>query len=210
VQKGDEFNFQQKVIEAVQILSEQNPNAILALEAKLDEYLSNIRLLGISDNTIASLSILVSIRELIVLVVTFPIFLFGFLANFIPYYATVYYFRKLNLFPREGYSTAKRNVRSVFFGSIAMSIGAVFFIIYYIAITLVCVFLFGGLWVLGGLWIVCYLAGLFALQYIHWLYGFGQKQKLRNLILKKREIFASLIIERQKLIDEIKSIVKIV
>lgn len=205
-EKKDEFVFQQKVIEAIRSKKAQEPKAISNLESKLDVYLGKIKQLGISDAAISDLSILVSLGELALLMLTLPIFLFGFIVNCIPYYGTIYYFRSLRLFSREGVPS-KQNVRAAFFGSIGMSIGAVMFLLYYIALSVTVGILTNTFWIALVLWIPFYSSGLFAMQYIRWFYSLNQKRKLRGLISKQRDVFASLIVERQEIIREIKATV---
>jgi hypothetical protein len=202
-QMPEEFIFQQKVIDSIQNLSEQAPQTLVQIENKLDTYLDKIRKMGISDSAIADLSILVSVGELARLMLTLPVFLIGYGINVLPYYSTVYYFRNLNLFQREGYRAPKKNMRPAFFGSIAMAIGMVIFIIFYLVVASVAIWLLKSVWIGVGLLVLSYLTGLFAMRYIRWFYVFQQKWKLRKLIASQREVFASLIVERQAIVKDL-------
>ncbi|HZX74656.1 MAG TPA: lysophospholipid acyltransferase family protein, partial [Cyclobacteriaceae bacterium] len=101
--KKNEFLFHQKVIQSIEEISKKEPLQISALETKLDLYLNKIRSLGISDGSLARLSTFVSLVELVRLMLAFPLFLFGYLINSIPYQSTVWYFRSLKIFSHEGF-----------------------------------------------------------------------------------------------------------
>lgn len=202
-QKAEEFALQQRVIESIQSLIEKKPEIISGLETRLDQYLNKIRQLGISDGAIANLSFLVSITELTRLIITFPVFLTGYAINAGPYYATVYYFRSLNLFQREGYRAPRANVRPAFFGSIAMAIGMVMFLVYYLVLFAISIWFIGNIWWSVGFLIAFYFSGLFTMRYIRWFYLFTQKWKLRKLIEERKDVFTSLIVERQEIIRDL-------
>ncbi|MBK5279507.1 MAG: 1-acyl-sn-glycerol-3-phosphate acyltransferase [Bacteroidia bacterium] len=206
--KNEEFIFQQNVIKSIQTLSEHQPQLLADLELKLDDYLRRIRNLGISDGSIAELSIFVSTKELLQLILTFPLFLVGMIFNIIPYYTTIFYFRKLNLFSREGIEVPHKKVNQAFKGSVAMSIGIVFFIAWYLILGIT------GFWITDIVWvgillvIIFYLSGLFSMRYIRWFLLFKQKLKLRKLLQRNQQSFTSLIIERQKIIEAITALIK--
>ena len=202
-QMPEEFAFQQKVIDSVEKLNVHSPESLALIERKLDSYLDKIRKMGISDGAIADLSILVSVGELTRLIFLFPIFLLGYAINSGPYYVTVHYFRNLNLFQREGYRAPRKNMRPAFFGSIAMAIGMVIFILFYLAAASIMAWIGKSVWAGVGLLVLFYLTGLFAMRYIRWFYLFQQKWKLRKLITRQRDVFASLIAERQEILKDL-------
>lgn len=208
VKKEEEFVFHQNMIRSIQTLSEHHPQLIAGMELKLDSYLDKIRNLGISDRSIAELTLIISAGQLFQLIFTFPVFLVGFLINAIPYYTTVYYFRKLNLFSREGYESPRKKVNPAFKGSIAMAIGIVFFIAWYLILAVSGSSITDYAWLGICIPILCYLTGLFTMRYIRWFVLFKQKLKLRKLLRGNQELFASLIIERQKIIDELAVLIK--
>lgn len=202
--KEEEFSFLQKVIESIQMIRENQPQLITNLELKLDLYLTRIRDLGISDRSVADLSLLGSVRDLFRLISTLPFFLVGFITNSIPYYTTVFYFRKLNLFWREGYKPPHKKVNPAFKGSISMAIGMVLFILFYLILAAISTWLTKNVWIGLSSLILFYFSGLFTMRYIRWFVLFKQKLKFRNLLREKQELFTSLIIERQAIIEELK------
>lgn len=204
--KEVEFTFQQKVIKAIQRISESNPNLVSNLDCKLNGYLNKIRELGISDGAIANLSILISLGELIRLILAFPIFVVGLAINSAPYYSTVFYFRRLNLFSNDEKPMPGSFANPAFKGSVALAIGMVLFIIFYLSLAGFSIWATENFWVGAGLLVLSYLTGLFAMQYIRWVYLFRQKWRLRKLISEKKEVFASLIIERQEIIKELTAV----
>ncbi len=205
--KENEFAFQQKVIKSIQTICENQPQLILRLELRLDHYLKRLRKRGISDRSIAELSILVSAWEFFRLILAFPLFCAGFIINSVPYYSTILYFRKLNLFSREGFAPPRKKINPAFKGSIAMAIGMVFFIVCYLLLAAIT------FWVTQNIWagicspILFYLSGLFTMRYIGWFFLFQQKVKFRKLFKEDPELFTSLIIERQEIIEELKVVV---
>ena len=207
-QKENEFVVQKKVIESLQKISVNEPQRIAKLELKLDEYLTKLRKLGISDQSIAKLSILMTTGELVRLIVTLPFFLIGFLVNAMPYYTTVIYFRKLKLFSREGFEPVQKKVNPAFKGSIVMAIGMVIFIVWYLTLASGIGWLTTYIWVGLCSLILFYLSGLFAMQYIRWFLLFKQKWKFRKLLKKKPALFSSLIIERREIIDALKLVIE--
>ena len=202
--KKDEFTYQQKVIKSIQAISKNQPHLITHLELKLDSYLNKIKQLEISDASVAELSILVSGWELFRLVFTLPLFLIGFITNSIPYYLTVFYFRKLNLFSRDGHELPRTKVNQAFKGSIAMGIGMVFFILCYLIAASISICVTKNTWIGISLLILFYFSGLFCMRYIRWFVLFNQKLKFRKLINKKQELVTSLITERQEIMEELR------
>ncbi len=203
VKKEEEFSFYQRVIKSIQTISDNQPGFIAKLELKLDDYLAKIRELGISDRSVAELSILVSLRELLELIITFPLFLIGLIINSIPYYITVFYFRKLNLFAREGHEQPRKKINPAFKGSIAMGVGMVFFILCYLTFAAICSWLTKNIWLGACALILFYFSGLFTMRYIRWFFHFKQKLKFRKLFSEKKELYIALIIERQKIMEEL-------
>lgn len=202
-QREQEFAFRQKIIKSIQEISEKQPQQIASLELKLDGYLNKIRKLGISDGSIADLSVIFSVWELFRLIICLPVFLLGYGINSVPYFATVSYFRKLNLFERGSHLPSPNKINQAFKGSVAMAIGMVFFIVWYLALASLCIWITLKVWVGIGLLFLAYFSGLFAMEYIRWIYLFNQKWKLRKLLHEKRDEFASLFIERQEIINEL-------
>jgi glycerol-3-phosphate O-acyltransferase / dihydroxyacetone phosphate acyltransferase len=197
---------QQKVMEAIHQLSDTQPKTIADLETKLDRYLGKIKDLGLADSSIANLSVLVSIGASLRLVITLPLFSFGYLVNCLPYYATVFYFRRLKLFEVEGRGPEKEGANPAFKGSVAMAIGMVMFLLFYLVLIAIFVWFFGNFWITFALVVLFYLSGLFVMEYLRWYYAFEQQLKLRKLITDNREVFASLVLERQAIVNELSAL----
>lgn len=207
-QRESKFIFQKKVIESLQKLSEHQPHEIVKLERKLNDYLAKLKKFEIADRSIADLSILISTREFLRLIFALPIFLIGFVINAIPYYATVFYFRKLNLFSRDGFKSPTTKINPAFKGSIAMAIGMMIFIICYLTMAVVSGWVTKYIWLGFFSLILFYLSGLFAMRYIRWVLLFKQKWKFRGILKRKPALFSSLIVERQEIIEELKLVVE--
>lgn len=206
--KRDTLSMQQQLVQAIQNQSERQPEVIVALNHKLDDYFHKLKEQGISDAVLSEMSILVSVGELLRLIFTFPIFLFGYMVNIVPYLVTLFYFRRLDLFEREGHVPKRSHVNPAFKGSVAVAIGMVMFIVYYLAIAGVASWVFHNVWLGASLLVISYLCGLFVMKYSRWFYQFMQKWKLRKLISEKREVFASLILVRQEIKKELEVLLK--
>jgi glycerol-3-phosphate O-acyltransferase / dihydroxyacetone phosphate acyltransferase len=199
----DTLSRKQRLVQAIHTQSENQPEAIAALDRKLDTYFNKLNEQGVSDAVLSDMSLLVSVGELLRLIFTLPIFLFGYVVNIVPYLITLFYFRRLDLFEREGHVPKRSNVNPAFKGSVALAIGMVMFIVFYLAIGGVATWIFHNGWIGVGLLVISYLCGLFVMSYIRWFYQFIQKLKLRKLISDKREVFASLLLERKEIIKEL-------
>lgn len=206
--KEAEFAFHQKVITSIQTLNKNYPQQIPELELRLDNYLNRIKKLGVSDGAIGDFSILITALELFRLILALPLFLMGVITNSIPYYATVYYFRRLNFFPREGHEPPRKKINQAFKGSIAMGIGMFFFIGCYLILAICFSLVAHNAWVGIFSLIVFYLSGLFTMRYLRWMILLKQQLKLRQLLNNQKGLFKSLIIEREKIIEELMLITK--
>jgi len=200
---GEEFQLRQRLIQSIQTMHEAQPEILRQIETRLDAYLGKIRQMGISDSSIAALAPIDTALERFRLFWGRPLFFIGFLINAIPYYSTVFAFRKLDLFQRAGASPRKRDVNPAFRGSIAIAIGMVVFCLWYLGWATASVLL-SGLWWVGLIaLLVFYLTGLFTLRYIGWTMVADQKSKVRKLLGKGSYLYSELIVERREILQAI-------
>ena len=204
--KETEFVYQKKVIRSIQLLTENHSPLLMELERKLDDYFYKIKTLGISDGSIRDLTVFISTQEVLRLTFTLPLFLIGFVCNAMPYYATVFYFRNLNLFSRDGYEPPNKKINPAFKGSISMAIGMVFFIGYYLLLATIIGLITGHSWFSILSLALFYFAGLFCMKYIGWMILLNQKLKLRKLVNTKKDLFTSLLIERKTILEELERV----
>ena len=202
-----EFQVHQQLIQSMQAMLEVKPEVITQLEKRVDAYLGKIRQIGISDRSIAALSPLDTPLERLRLYAGRPLFIAGFLINAIPYYLTVFIFRRLNLFQREG-SPQKQGINPAFRGSIAIAVGMVVFIHWFIGLAVLCAGLTGFWWVGLIALLAFYVTGLFTLRYIGWILLADQKRKVRKLLGKGSDLYAGLMMERREILESINSMTK--
>jgi glycerol-3-phosphate O-acyltransferase / dihydroxyacetone phosphate acyltransferase len=86
-QAAADFDLVQQIVAAVRYFEKTQPEGFRKLQVKMKNYLDNLQLLGISDNTVAESSRLLGQLwpVLIMLLLGFPLFIFGLLNNYIPY-----------------------------------------------------------------------------------------------------------------------------
>jgi glycerol-3-phosphate O-acyltransferase/dihydroxyacetone phosphate acyltransferase len=138
---SEELQLHQQRIHSMQAMLEARPEVVSQLESRVDAYLGKIRQIGISDRSIATLSALDTPLERLRLHAGRPLFITGFLINVIPYYLTVFVFRRLNLFQSHS-----KGINPAFRGSIAIAVGMVVFIHWYIGLAVLCAGLTGFWW----------------------------------------------------------------
>jgi glycerol-3-phosphate O-acyltransferase/dihydroxyacetone phosphate acyltransferase len=198
----------QRLVQSIQSAHELEPETIRNLEILMDGYLDKIRQLHISDSSVATLSPFSTPAERFQLWAGRPLFILGFLLNAIPYYSTVFFFRSLNLFSEPGQAQPIQNIRPSFRGSVAMSVGMVVFIHWYLLWAIVCA-VATGMWWLGPVtWVAFYLTGQFTLRYIGWTLIKDQKKRVRKILGRNTDLYAQLIVERRQIVETIKKITR--
>jgi glycerol-3-phosphate O-acyltransferase/dihydroxyacetone phosphate acyltransferase len=201
----ESFVARQQIIDSMHTTHESQPETIRQIEMRLDAYLNKIRQMGISDSSVATLSPFNTPLERARLIAGRPLFIAGFLINAIPYYITVFIFRRLKLL-QPGRASKKQDLNPAFRGSVAIAVGMVVFSNWYIGWALVCAILTGIWWVAFAALLVFYLTGLFTLRYIGWTMISGQKSKVRKLLGKDTSLYSELIVERREIFESIKKL----
>lgn len=203
-QRIDKFQHRQTIIHAIEATHETEPEIVRQLDVRLETYLNKIRELGISDRSVAALSPRSTSWERLRLYGGRPLFAVGFLINALPYYLTVFVFRTLKLFPRADAPPSKQRVNPAFRGSIAIAVGMVVFIFWYLGWAAVLA-LTTGLWWAGLVALALfYLTGLFTLRYIGWTLIADQKSRIRKLLGRSTELYSELILERREILESIR------
>lgn len=201
----DGFTLHQRLIQSMQTVHEDRPDMIQEIEMRLDAYLGKIRQMGISDRAIAELSPIDTPLERIRLILGRPVFIVGFLINALPYYLTVFVFRRLNIFQRDGASPEEHGVNGSFRGSIAIAIGMVVFLLWYLGWAVASAMTTGLWWVALVASLIFYLTGLFTLRYIGWTMIADQKSRIRKLLTKGSYQYSDLVLERREIFQSIDS-----
>ena len=156
----------------------------------MDNYIRRAEFYGVSDSAISNGIQMVSWYDYVRIILGIPVFFLGIVSNGLPYYVSIWIFRRLRVDPS-------------FHGSIGMTIGMVLYLIWYIGWG---VYLSKNthLWWLGLLVVVVsYLSGRFTLKYLSLVYQMQQQGKLNRLLHKDRNVLESLFDERAEIIKEI-------
>ena len=184
------FHLDQQIQDGLHFYNEHHPEVIEMMNHKLDNYLNRARFYGLHDVSVFQASPKISWYDYGRIIVGTPIFAFGFLANALPYYLTIWIFRRLK-------------VSESFHGSIGFSIGIVLFLAWYMGWAIF-IGKLSGLWWLGGILVIfSYLCGRFTLHFLSLVYQLREKGNLKSIFRRNRNVFESLRAEREELMTEI-------
>ena len=185
------FALDKEIQEGMHFYAANKPEVVESLSRKLDTYIQRAKFYGITETSISTIKSNVSWGDYFRIIFGIPVFVFGFLANSIPYYATIWLFRKLK-------------VSHAFQGSIAFSIGLIFFLAWYISLGVIANNI-TGLWWMGVLLpVFCYITGKFALTFLSLAKSMNEKGILLRIWKRNRNVIKSLYVERSEILKEMK------
>lgn len=191
ISQKNQFALDKEIEEGMHFYAVNQPEILESINRKLDNYIQSAKFYGISETSISTIRTKISWADYFRIIFGIPVFVFGFLANFIPYYATIWLFTKFK-------------VNVAFQASIVMSIGLVFFLIWYISLGVIANNI-TNLWWMGFLVsILFYLTGKFALTYLRLANSMREKGNLIRLWRRKRNIVTTLYTDRNEILREIK------
>ena len=188
----------QEIYKATLHFQQTDPGLYKNLKTRIDNYFLNLQELNIQDRSLRSKLSLNNIWKysfisIIILILGFPFWLFGYINSYIPY--------KL---PR--YIALKITDSEAFYGALLLSLGTFSFIIFYCLETLIC-------WKISNsiLITICYalalpLCGFFTIYYSRKARKFYYNWQLISKFFKNQEPIAEVIAERKKLILELEKI----
>ena len=114
-----DFYLSKDIVDAVTYFKEKHPERLGALEEDLTAYLNNLKRLGIRDTQIRNDNLsLNKFSEYLFFILGFPLFVFGFMGNFIPFKIAEILAKKIL-------------VRADFIGSMKLGLGMFIFLICY-------------------------------------------------------------------------------
>ncbi len=185
-----QFNLDQQIQVGLHYYNSKRPELIDEMNHKLDNYLKRSMFYGLTDGSVFHSNQKISWFDYGKIILGTPLFILGFLFNALPYYLTIWIFRKLK-------------VSESFQGSIGFSIGIILYLIWYASIGI-----FTGrsvdIWWVGLVAVVLvYCSGRFTLQFIALISQMRQKGTLKSLFNRNRNILESLKREREEIINEI-------
>jgi len=190
VKAAQDFYLSQDIVKAVEYYAKNNPELLKEFEQKITYYLKELKVLKIRDTQVRTSSISFRfIWTMLYFIAGFPLFLYGFITNILPY--------KLAAF-----ISSKILIREDFVGSIKLAVGMLVFLLLYG----VEAFVFGAftnvLW--GVLFCISlYPIGLFTVDYIKTYYKVRGTVKYMKLFMQKSNLVIHLKTTRQELVEEL-------
>jgi 1-acyl-sn-glycerol-3-phosphate acyltransferase len=187
-----DFYLSKDIVRAVEYHLQKDPKRLLDFETRLDTYLASLNRLGIRDTQVRASRLPVNFAGSIALfVLGFPLFLYGFIFNYIPYRLPGEVVRRIPM-------------ADDFVGSVQLAGGMLIFLITYIVQGLLVYHFIGGWWALAFV-ISLYPAGVFAVAYLTKYYRFRGTLKYLHLFIRKSDLIAHLKNTRANLVKELET-----
>ena len=185
-----DFYLSRDIVRAVEYHMRQNPQRVENFETKLDSYLYTLKRLKIRDTQVRSKRVsLNAIASIFYFTLGFPIFLYGFITNYLPFKTAEFVVQKID-------------IREDFVGSIKLAGGMFIFLFMYIFEGFVVGTFINALWALIFV-LTLYPSGLFTVAYIKNYYQTRGILQFIKLFMRKSDLVTQLKVTRQELIDEI-------
>ena len=183
-------DLQKNIIAALDHFDQESPEEIEQFKSKVGTYNQGLKKLGISEISMKELRIGNPPYSALLLLLLAPVYLVGFLLNALPYFLA----RAIVIGLR---------IRDSFLGSLAMSIGALCFLLWYIGGAI-----FLGLKTPLGYWsisfpFVCYFFGLISLKIGGLVSRFLLRRKLRIQLQEQKKEVLQMIQMREEILDEL-------
>ncbi len=191
----DRFRADKKMIEILDLHLEEDESRITSLDKLVRSYKQDLKSITIRDWIVekGKFSLLALIMKLILLILTFPVYLLGLINNYIPYAIPALYVR---------------NVKDKqFHSSIKYVMGMIVFPVYYAILIVLAALLVPGA-LLSWLYIILIpFSGIFAYQYYIWFIKIGAKFRFLRYMKKVRGKAGDLILKRKKILTFVDDLV---
>jgi len=190
VQNIQNFYVSKEIVNAVTYFYKRDKRRVLKASAKIDQYMEGLKHVKLRDKQLRKKNRRQNIYyRLLFLIFTFPVFLFGYINNYLP-------------FKTAKIVSAKMVKRKDFRGSLQVSMGLLSFLIFYLLQTILIAVIFNTAVALAYIFIL-YPFGLFTLRYIKEYYKLRKRITFFDLFMKRSDSVARLGIQRQLIIDEL-------
>ncbi|MDH5475687.1 MAG: 1-acyl-sn-glycerol-3-phosphate acyltransferase [Cyclobacteriaceae bacterium] len=197
------FTMTKDVIKAVAHFESTSPDSTTSIYKKMDRYYEIIKEIPMNGRLLNHIHSKNNFIEYGKIGLLFPVFLIGFLFNFIPFYFSGEFFK--NKFLHRIKTTDKEHqIRPVFGGSIAFGIGTIFFVIWYLLLGVSTLLLYTW-WASIIVLIVAYWSAQFSLYYLGVLRNIQEKLKFNKIKLNHSAKINELLLLRAEIIIELKS-----
>ncbi len=190
----DGFKTTKAISDSVHYFQEHQPERVEKIKNEINSYLDTLDHLSLDDGLIKGVSkkrpVFKAFSSFLYLVIGFPLFVFGFLNNYLPFRIPFWASRLISK-------------RQEFFGSIALTMGTFTFLIFYsLQIWLVDEFTHDWRVVLAYA-LLLPISGLFAFSYKKRFTTIRGGWMVFSLFYKKTSLITSLITKRQLIVDEL-------
>ncbi|MDH5367917.1 MAG: 1-acyl-sn-glycerol-3-phosphate acyltransferase [Cyclobacteriaceae bacterium] len=196
------FTVAKDVINAVEYFESKSPDSTKSIYKIIGKYYKIIEDLPMHGRLLNHINSKRNFSDYLIIIFLFPVFLFGFLVNSIPYYFSSKVFKNKYLKRIKG-EDLEHQIRPVFSGSIAFGIGTMFFIVWYILLGIISIVFFPWWWGIIFLF-ASYWTGYFTLKYLGVLRRVIERSKLKNVTINHPAKMKELILLRGEIIDELK------
>lgn len=183
-----DFYMSKEIVNAVNYFNKKDKKRVIKTKKRISSYLRKIKELKLRDTQMRETGMKQKyMLKFAFLIVIFPIFLFGYINNYLPYKVT------------ESLSRKMLN-RGDFRGSLQISLGVLSFLTFHILQSII-VFAFFNIIIAVIYFLLLYPTGLFTLRYLKEYYRFKNRIRLIRLLLDKGDLMTKLAIERKEIID---------
>lgn len=193
--KLEDFNYQKSISEAVKYFAKYQKTRFNQIYYRVKNYSQAIDFLNLDDKVLAEKTsqkpLITRVLFLVLkLIIGLPIFLYGFIHNYLP-------------FALSPILTKKINKELEYQGPISMVIGMFLYLILYTVFT-ICMFCMTQSWIITILYLASLpITGMLAYWYSQNVTNISNKWKYISLFYKKNNTVSKLVLERKALINEI-------
>jgi 1-acyl-sn-glycerol-3-phosphate acyltransferase len=189
-----DFDTTKAISDSVHYFLEKDPERVEGIKAKIDSYLNHLEQFSLNDNLIKGVErsrpLFDTLKSLALLVIGFPVFVYGFINNFLPFRIPFWVAR----------ATAQR---PEFHGAIAYSMGTFTFLLFY-TLQIFTVYKLTHNWpIVLGYSCLLPITGLGAFYYFKHFTTVRGNWKIFSMFYKKTKLITLLISTRQTIIEEL-------
>ncbi|MFK2818720.1 lysophospholipid acyltransferase family protein [Flavobacteriaceae sp. LMIT009] len=187
---AQKFALSKEIIKSVAHSLKTRPKETLIFETKINSYLKSLDQLKLRDKYLGRIKFRLQFwSDFLYFIFGFPIFLYGFICNIIPYKVSEILSKKVI-------------VRKDFVGSMKIVFGMFVFLIFYCFSTILIALYIHKIFALAFLFTL-YPAGLFTLNYIKNYYLYIEKVRYYRLNIRDNKLVVNLKRKRKELFDEL-------
>ena len=185
-----DFYLSKEIVNALEYIQKEFPQKAINFELKISNYINRLKKYNLRDTQIREHRIRIQIwNNILYFILGSPIFLYGYITNFIPFKVSEYLSKKIL-------------VRRDFIGSMKLAFGVFVFLFFYITEIIVFGILTQWYWAMLFA-ITLYPSGIFTIHYIKRFFYILGTIRYVNLFINKGNLITNLKLIRKELIDEL-------